>query len=43
VSERHAANQLFELMASIGGPDLVGPIHAMPPGTFWPVNWQADA
>jgi NitT/TauT family transport system substrate-binding protein len=41
--ERQAADRLFELMAGIGGPDLVGPIQTMPPGTFWPVNWQADA
>jgi NitT/TauT family transport system substrate-binding protein len=37
--ERHAAAQLFELMAKIGGPELVGPISAVPPGTFWPVTW----
>lgn len=37
--ERHAAAQLFELMAKIGGPDLVGPISAVPTGTFWPVTW----
>ena len=41
--ERHAAAQLFDLLAKVGGPDLVGPINAVPPGTFWPVTWQADA
>lgn len=42
-SERHAAEQLFDLLAKIGGPDLVGPLEALPPGTFWPVTWQANA
>jgi NitT/TauT family transport system substrate-binding protein len=37
--ERQAGVQLFELLAKIGGPDLVGPISAVPPGTFWPVSW----
>ena len=37
--ERRAAIQLFELLAKIGGADLVGPISAVPPGTFWPVTW----
>jgi NitT/TauT family transport system substrate-binding protein len=37
--ERRAADQLFEVLAKIGGPDLVGPISAVPPGTFWPVTW----
>jgi NitT/TauT family transport system substrate-binding protein len=41
--ERHAAVELFELLAKSGGQDLVGPISAVPPGTFWPVTWQADA
>jgi NitT/TauT family transport system substrate-binding protein len=41
--ERHAAVQLFALLAKSGGEDLVGPISAVPPGTFWPVTWQADA
>jgi NitT/TauT family transport system substrate-binding protein len=41
--ERHAAEQLFDLLAKIGGPDLVGPISAVPPGTFWPITWHADA
>jgi NitT/TauT family transport system substrate-binding protein len=40
--ERSAAAQLFVLLAKIGGPDLVGPISAVPPGTFWPITWQAD-
>jgi NitT/TauT family transport system substrate-binding protein len=38
-AERRAAGQLFDLLAKIGGPDLVGPIAAIPPGTFWPVSW----
>lgn len=42
-SERHAAEQLFDLLAKIGGPDLVGPLKALPQGTFWPVTWQANA
>ena len=37
--ERHAAEQLFQLLAKIGGPDLVGPISAIPDGTFWSVTW----
>ncbi len=37
--ERQAGVQLFELLAKIGGPDLVGPINAVPEGTFWPVTW----
>jgi NitT/TauT family transport system substrate-binding protein len=41
--ERDAAKRLFDLLAKIGGPDLVGPIKALPPGTFWPVTWQANA
>jgi NitT/TauT family transport system substrate-binding protein len=41
--ERQAAGQLFDLLATTGGPDLVGPINAVPPGTFWPATWQADA
>ncbi len=40
--ERHAATQLFELLAKIGGPDLVGPISTVPSGTFWPVTWRAE-
>ena len=42
-AERRAATQLFELLASVGGPDLVGPITAVPPGTFWPVTWRTGA
>ena len=41
--ERHAAAQLFELLAKVGGPDLVGPISAVPSGTFWPVTWRIGA
>lgn len=41
--QRRAAGQLFDLLAKIGGPDLVGPINAVPAGTFWPVNWQSEA
>jgi NitT/TauT family transport system substrate-binding protein len=38
-AERQAATQLFGLMAKLGGADLVGPIKAVPQGTFWPVTW----
>jgi len=41
--ERRAAAQLFDLLARTGGAELVGPINAVPSGTFWPVTWQADA
>jgi NitT/TauT family transport system substrate-binding protein len=41
--ERHAAAQLFELLARVGGSDLVGPINAVPSGTFWPVTWRIGA
>jgi len=37
--ERRASVQLFGLLARIGGPELVGPIDAIPAGTFWPVTW----
>jgi NitT/TauT family transport system substrate-binding protein len=40
--ERRAAAQLFDLLARIGGQDLVGPINAVPSGTFWPITWPAD-
>jgi NitT/TauT family transport system substrate-binding protein len=42
-AERHAAEQLFDLLAGIGGAELVGPIKALPAGTFWPVTWRAAA
>jgi NitT/TauT family transport system substrate-binding protein len=42
-AERQAGAQLFDLLAKTGGPDLVGPISALPPGTFWPVTWQPDS
>jgi NitT/TauT family transport system substrate-binding protein len=41
--ERNAAAQLFGILAKIGGPELVGPIGSIPPGTFWPVTWQPDS
>jgi NitT/TauT family transport system substrate-binding protein len=41
--ERDAAAKLFALLARIGGPALVGPIDAIPPGTFWPSTWQESA
>jgi NitT/TauT family transport system substrate-binding protein len=37
--ERQAAVQLFEILAKIGGPELTGPIDAVPKGTFWPITW----
>jgi NitT/TauT family transport system substrate-binding protein len=40
--ERRAAAQLFDLLAKVGGQDLVGPIRAVPSGTFWRITWQAD-
>jgi NitT/TauT family transport system substrate-binding protein len=42
-SERWAAGELFDLLARIGGPDLVGPVSTIPAGTFWPVTWQSQA
>ena len=42
-AERRAAAQLFGILAKVGGQELVGPINAIPPGTFWPVTWQADS
>jgi NitT/TauT family transport system substrate-binding protein len=41
--ERHSAGQLFDLLAGIGGAELVGPVKALPAGTFWPVTWRAGA
>jgi len=41
--ERHAAQQLFEILAGIGGPDLVGPTTEVPSGTFWPISWQSES
>jgi NitT/TauT family transport system substrate-binding protein len=41
--ERDAASRLFDLLADTGGPDLVGPIRAIPAGTFWPITWHPDA
>ena len=38
-AERQAAAALFTLLAQIGGPELVGPLSAIPPGSFWPVAW----
>jgi NitT/TauT family transport system substrate-binding protein len=38
--ERQAAEQLFGVLAAIGGPDLVGPSTSVPSGTFWPISWQ---
>jgi NitT/TauT family transport system substrate-binding protein len=42
-AERVAAGQLFEFMAKLGGPDLVGGLNAVPPGTFWPITWRTGA
>jgi len=41
--ERDAASKLYALLARIGGPALVGPSAAVPPGTFWPVEWRESA
>lgn len=38
-AERRAAEILFGVMRDIGGPDLTGPIGALPAGTFWPAAW----
>jgi NitT/TauT family transport system substrate-binding protein len=43
MGERDAASRLFALLARIGGPALVGPIASVPPGTFWPVEWQGNS
>jgi NitT/TauT family transport system substrate-binding protein len=42
-NERDAAVKLFALMARVGGPELVGPAAAVPPGTFWPAEWRDDS
>ena len=34
--EQAAAAQLFQVLAEIGGPALVGPATSIAPGTFWP-------
>jgi NitT/TauT family transport system substrate-binding protein len=34
--EQDAAAQLYQILAEIGGPALVGPAHTIAPGTFWP-------
>lgn len=41
--ERNAAAQLFEVLARVGGRELVGSISTVPPGTFWPVTWRTGA
>lgn len=38
-AEREGAASLFHLMAEIGGPELVGPLTQIPPGSFWPISW----
>jgi NitT/TauT family transport system substrate-binding protein len=35
-AEQDAAAQLFQVLAEIGGPALVGPATSIAPGTFWP-------
>jgi len=35
-AEQDAAAQLFQVLATVGGRDLVGPATAIAPGTFWP-------
>ena len=35
-SERAATEQLYRILAEIGGPPLVGSAKTLPPGTFWP-------
>ena len=41
--ERHAAAQLFDLLAKVGGPELVGSDQRRAAGTFWPVTWRTGA
>jgi NitT/TauT family transport system substrate-binding protein len=36
-TERQAAEQLYQLLAEIGGPALVGSDTDLAPGTFWPI------
>lgn len=38
-AERDAAASLFAILAKIGGRELVGPVDAVPAGTFWPATW----
>jgi len=38
-ADRKAAAELFTLLAQIGGPELVGPLSAIPRGSFWPITW----
>jgi NitT/TauT family transport system substrate-binding protein len=35
-TEQDAAAQLFQVLAAVGGRDLVGPATSIAPGTFWP-------
>lgn len=35
-AERQAAEELFALLADLGGDELVGPARTLPAGTFWP-------
>jgi NitT/TauT family transport system substrate-binding protein len=38
-AERQGASVLYDVLARIGGRDLVGPAETLPTGTFWPVSW----
>ncbi len=38
--DREAALRLYAVLAEIGGRELVGPVAAVPEGTFWPVTWE---
>ena len=42
-AEREAASRLYDVLAKIGGPDLVGSAASIAPGTFWQASWQAAA